>query len=191
MSFTIWSVTVIWLPKLNHASLLQQKEKQCVRCAACYPHCNTHILYFVLCTNWSMHGWLWTMYSKQMLWRIIPFQLSVGNVKIIIRRDSSVGRQHLFIMVQGWGGTVATSRLSSVHHRGVLFLALLVHDFFILHYGCATLTLGLLMEHLPQVWVVVCSRSKVSAVHQLKECYLDIKSLHTQYFFYFLNIIYI
>ena len=35
---------------------------------------------------------------------IIPFQLSVGNVKIIMRPDSSVGRQHLFIIKQGWGG---------------------------------------------------------------------------------------
>lgn len=75
-----------------------------------------------------------------------PFQLSVGNVKIIIGGDSSVDRQHLFIRKQGWGGTVATSRCGSVRHSEIhmklfqsfshlslvllLFLALLIHYFF-------------------------------------------------------------
>lgn len=46
---------------------------------------------------------------------IIPFQLSVGNVKIIMRPDSSVGRQHLFIIKQGWGG-LTTSECGDARH---------------------------------------------------------------------------
>lgn len=51
----------------------------------------------------------------QTLWRIIPFQLSVDNVKIIIRRDSSVDRQHLFIMERREGGGANNLQMCSAH----------------------------------------------------------------------------
>lgn len=183
---------VQYTKKFSHTSLLQQKEKSTVKHTFCT--CAQCMHRFIQ----AWRGWLWRMYGKQTLWRIIPFQFSVGNVKIIIRWDSSVGRQHLFTMEQGWGGTVTTSRCGSGHRTGfhmklfksssllslvlLLFLALLIHDLFIHHImpdSNATLISGLL--HLLQLDCgLFTMQTAVETQVSPKKCYLHIKSLHMQ-----------